>query len=424
MFQGSMYTMRGLPVDGLIILLYTWPYMKICVINNLYPPLARGGAEQVVEKTVEALESAGHAVVLVTLTDAQSTGALEHLSTGDVRTFIYRPKNLFFYTDAHRHSFFSRLIWHVVDMFHVGSAKFVREVLEEEKPDVVHTHNLMGLGFLIPRVIRMLGIRHVHTVHDVQLVEPSGIILKQQENTFRYKGFPTKLYVWIMRTLMGSPDVVISPSKFLLNFYREWKFFPNAEFVQLRNPMTFPSINNKQLTINNPVFKFFYIGQVEEHKGVRFLVHTFLKSDVDCELHIVGDGSQLNDIKDLVKEDQRIHIHGRVGRDALPRLFEQADMVIAPSLCYENSPTVIFESFAFGVPVLASNIEGIAELITEGENGMTFEAGNETSLKEKLTWCVSHKSDVRGMGEKTSEFLEAFSVEGYVGELERLYRRK
>jgi len=198
--------------------------MKICIINNLYPPLSRGGAEQVVEKTVGALESAGHEVVLVTLGE-EGAGSVAPLQLPtkrggtNVSTYAYRPKNLFFYTDAHKHSFFARLLWHVVDMFHVGSARFVRDVLEKEQPDVVHTHNLMGPGFLIPRAIRQLGIRHVHTVHDVQLVEPSGIILKARESSFRYNGLPTKLYVATMRKLMGSPDVVISPSKFLLNFY-------------------------------------------------------------------------------------------------------------------------------------------------------------------------------------------------------------
>jgi glycosyltransferase involved in cell wall biosynthesis len=401
--------------------------MKVCVINNLYPPLARGGAEQVVEKTVEALLESGHEVVLVTL--GASTQVLKYSSDSSLRTHTYIPKNLFFYTDAHKHSFMSRMLWHVVDMFHIGSARFVQSVLEKEKPDVVHTHNLMGLGFLIPRAIRKLGIRHVHTVHDVQLVEPSGIILKQREESFRYKGFPTKLYVAIMRWLMGSPDVVISPSKFLLNFYREWKFFSKSDFVQLRNPMTF-GIRRQQtayygLQPSDSAFRFFYVGQVEEHKGVEFLVKTFVdfsKINPDCELHIVGDGSRLKAVRELAEGEERIVIHGRVGRDALPGLFDQADVVIAPSLCYENSPTVIFESFAFGVPVLASNIEGIAELIEEGKNGMTFEAGDSKSLQKKLTWCVSNSEEVAKMGERTGEFLEAFSVEGYVGELEGLYR--
>lgn len=398
--------------------------MKICVINNLYPPLARGGAEQVVEKTVEAFLDIGHEVVLVTLGDTKiSKYADTHV--GNLVTWQYNSKNLFFYTDANRHSFVARLLWHILDMFHVGSAMFVRDVLEKEKPDVVHTHNLMGLGFLIPNVIRRLGIRHVHTVHDVQLVEPSGIILKREENTFRYKGFPTYVYVWMMRTLMGSPDVVISPSQFLLNFYREWKFFPDSKFVQLRNPMTFVTHDTKHMTRHSDTtFKFFYVGQIEEHKGVEFLVQTFVefvKDQVNCRLHIVGDGSRLGIVKELSKDEKHIIIHGRVGREALSALFAEADVVIAPSLCYENSPTVIFESFAFGVPVLASNIEGIAELIEEGKNGMTFDVGDKYSLIERLVWSVNNIDEIEKMGDRAWEFLDGFSVEGYIQRLEQLY---
>ena len=151
--------------------------MKICLINNLYPPYARGGAEQVVKRTVEGLLQAGHRVVLVTtVPEVENVHQLENLT---IREF--KPWNLFFYTDAYKHFLAARFLWHIIDMFHMGSARFVRNVLKEEKPDVVHTHNLMGVGFLIPRVIRKQGIRHVHTVHDVQLVEPSGIILKTKE---------------------------------------------------------------------------------------------------------------------------------------------------------------------------------------------------------------------------------------------------
>jgi len=393
--------------------------MKICIINNLYPPLARGGAEQVVEKTVAGLLDAGHEVLLITLGKSKAIGKF-----GNLAIWEYEPKNFFFYTDSHTHSFFMRFLWHVVDMFHRGSARFVRDVLEKERPDVVHTHNLMGLGFLIPHVIRSLGIRHVHTVHDVQLVEPSGIILKQKEHSFRYNGLPTRVYAAMMRRLMGSPDVVISPSNFLLEFYRRWKFFSHSEFVQLRNPMTFGSRNTKHVARNtHHTFTFYYIGQVEEHKGVLFLLNTFLnfQTDKECELHIVGDGSKLDEVKKVAEKDNRIVIHGRVSRDELPRVFAEADMVIVPSLCYENSPTVIFESFAFGVPVLASHIEGIAELIEEGKQGMTFRAGDEKHLQEKLAWCLGHAAEVAEMGEHTGTFLEAMASQEYVPTLLALY---
>jgi glycosyltransferase involved in cell wall biosynthesis len=394
-----------------------YSFMKVCIINNLYPPHARGGAEQVVQRTVDGLLLAGHEVVLV------ATSKLESSKVQKFKSFTFRPWNIFYYTDAHKHSFFSRIVWHLVDMFNVGSARFVRKVLEEEKPDVVHTHNLMGVGFLIPRVIRKLGIRHVHTVHDVQLVEPSGIILKTKEKSWRYSGLPTIMYIWVMKKLMGSPDVVISPSQFLKGFYSERGFFEKSKFVVVRNPLTVGSRGMRHVTRDTlQPLRFLYLGQVEEHKGVSLLVkafRVFFEKNKNVQLHIVGDGAAISDVEKIAEGCEGIILHGRVGRDKLPELFGNTDVTVVPSLCYENSPTVIFESLSFCVPVLASNIEGIAELIQEGMNGWTFEAGDAKDLQQKMLWCTQHSDELHNMRNTIPETIQVGG--DYIEEIEGLY---
>lgn len=393
--------------------------MKVAIIHNLYPPYARGGAEQVVFKTVQGLVETGHCVVVITL---GPTTEVE--KKGNVTIYRLNPKNIFSYLDAHKHSAVSRLWWHILDIWNKDSSRSIEKILVQEKPNVVHTHNFMGIGFLIPRVIRKLKILHVHTVHDVQLVEPSGIILKAKENSWRYRGFVTRLYAGIMRRLLGSPNVVISPSQFLLQFYEKWGFFKHSERVVLRNPVMLDveSILKKE----DLVFRFLYLGQIETHKGVLFLVKTFSdfrKSfSVPCELHIVGTGSKLQQLHELVDAEENIKIHGRLEHSELSAVFETIDITVVPSLCYENSPTVIFESFSYKTPVLASNIEGIAELIKEGENGFTFVSGNENALKEKLQWCVEHRDEVQNMGMLGRAGIEHLSREKYLEKLLELYR--
>lgn len=395
--------------------------MKICLINNLYPPYSRGGAEQVVVSTVKGMIDAGHEVVVITTAPENS-----HVwSEGRLKIYRYRPKNLFFYTQAHKYNAFMRLFWHVIDMFHVSSADYVKVILEKEKPDVVHTHNLMGMSFLIPSRIRNLGLRHLHTIHDVQLVEPSGIILKTKEKTWRYNGFLTKVYTFLMKKLIGSPDVVISPSQFLLDFYAGRGFFLSSKKVMLRNPV---SVRDTEIAVKqNDQLRFLYLGQIEEHKGVMFLSETFLelcrKNDLLAELHIAGDGSQFQKLQNIVGENKNIVLHGRVDREELPKLFAQTNMTIVPSLCYENSPTVIFESLSFGVPVLASRVEGVEELIREGENGVTFETGNKDSLKEKMQWCREFKEKLTEMGKNAAKSLVGLSLVDYIAKLDELYRK-
>lgn len=394
--------------------------MKICLISNLYPPYARGGAEYVVNSTVKGMLERGHSVVVITTSpDGESVSEEKNL-----KVYRYKPKNLFFYTQAHKHNAFMRLLWHIIDTFHFPSAKYVKRILQREKPDVVHTHNLMGTSFLIPRMIRKLGIRHLHTVHDVQLVEPSGIILKLKEESKRYNGWPIKIYTKIMKNLFGSPNVVISPSQFLLDFYVSRGFFTKSKKVMLRNPVSTQKID--RVISDNSRISFLYLGQIEEHKGVIFLIETFLElfiqENIYAELNIVGDGSQMKRIREMTKNNKNIVLHGRVGRDKLPSLFGASNVTIVPSLCYENSPTVIFESLSFGVPVLASRVEGVAELIREGENGFTFETGNRQSLKNKIKWCLENKIKLNEMSKKTAQSLVGLSQGDYIGKLDELYK--
>ncbi len=393
--------------------------LSVCVINNIYPPFHRGGAEQVVVKTVEGLIAAGHRVILIT-----STPEEEHVETQG-RLTIYRihPKNVYFYTQAEHYHPLVRLLWHVVNVFHLSVASTIQGILQKEQPTIVHTHNLMGLSFFIPRMIRRLGIAHVHTVHDVQLVEPSGIILKEKEHTWRYTGWHSRIYTALVRGLFGSPHVVISPSKFLLKLYQERGFFSHSRTVLVRNPLTFQSVLPPQSRSHTKEVKYIYVGQIESHKGITLLIDAFMRiNNPHIRLHVVGNGSLLAEIKKQSAPDSRITVYGRLERESLAALFMRMDMTIVPSLCYENSPTVIFESFSFGIPVLASNVEGIAELIEEGNNGMTFQPGNSASLEEKMLWSIEHRSEIAAMGKNTQRFLREITKEEYLTELLALYR--
>jgi len=392
--------------------------MKICIISNLYPPFDRGGAEQVVKKSIEALVQKGHKVILIT----SSPEKTEKLEEKGLTIYRIKPKNFFFYTDAHKHNFFMRVFWHLFDIFHIGVARQVESILKEQKPDVVHTHNLMGLSFLIPSAIRRVGLKHVHTLHDVQLVEPSGLIIKKKEKSFRYNSIFTKLYIFVINKLMGSPEMIISPSKFLLDFYGEKGFFKNSEKKVLRNPLTFQMDSPREKTKNKNL-ELVFIGQIEEHKGVLFLLDAFEKflEKNNANLHIIGKGSLLKSIEIRSEGHKNIKVHGFLGRDALKKLLSKMDLSIVPSLCIENSPTVIFESFVLGIPVLAAKQKAFEEIIEDGKNGSFFEMENEEDFIKKLEFFVENRGILDKMGENTSEVLEGLSEEDYIRDLEGVY---
>jgi len=390
--------------------------MKICLIHNLYEPYARGGAEQVVKTTIDFLLSKGHEVVLITSTPDK----IEVVENGNLIIYRLKQKNIFVFLDLHKHNLFGKFVWHIFDMFNFDMAKRIKNILQQEKPEVVHTHNLMGLSFLIPREIRKLKIKHIHTVHDVQLVEPSGIILKANEKSWRYCGWLMKLHILVMRSLVGSPDVVISPSQFLLNFYKEKGFFVKSKLEVLVNPLTFslPTDFNKE-QYNG--FNFLYLGQIEKHKGIFELLEAF-KNIKNAKLHVVGDGSCLKELESKFQNLDNIVFYGRKDRQELPNIFAKMDMTIFPSICYENYPAVIFESFYFSVPVLASNHSSLSEFIKVGENGWLFDIEKENDLLEKMQWCLKNKTDIEKMSLNFDNNTLKKNSDNYFVELLNLYK--
>lgn len=366
--------------------------MRICFITGLYPPYARGGAERVVADEARALREAGHEVAVITAEDVREDGGIEPIMSVEdgIRVHRFFPLNLFFYRDIGKHGFFARALWHLRDLSNPHASRVVARLLKEEAPDVVHTHNLKGLGFGIPRAIRRLGIRHVHTLHDVQLAVPSGLLMKGRERDAERP--LARLYARAVRRLMGSPDAVLSPSRFLAKFHLDRGFFPASKVIVLPNPV--PEVKRLPRRPSKET-RFLFLGQVERHKGVPWLVgvfREFLKKRPMARLDIAGNGSAIGESVELAGRDVRIAFYGRQRLEDMNRLFAEADYAVVPSLCYENAPTVIGESFAHGVPVIAADIGGAAEMVRDGENGFVFEAGNEASLLAVLERAVKEKA--------------------------------
>ncbi len=89
-------------------------FMKIGIITNLYPPYVRGGAEQVVVRTVEALTEAGHDVFVITSRPTSAKGVVRDTVTTE-RVYRFFPRNIYFMLKAHKFPWIIRLVWHIID---------------------------------------------------------------------------------------------------------------------------------------------------------------------------------------------------------------------------------------------------------------------------------------------------------------------
>ena len=296
-----------------------------------------------------------------------------------------------------------RLLWLGIDMFNLPQARVVKNILLKENPDRVHTHNLRGISYLLCRIIKRLKIQHYHTLHDIQLVYPSGLLVKKsskyREDKFYNNFFLRTWYEKINKKLFNSPDKVISPSRWLMDFYASRGFFKKSK--KIVRPPVLP-INYKYLDLKlnisrGETLKLLYVGQIEEHKGIVFLVQALKRlkiEDLRFKIEIIGTGVAEDKIIKLIDGDERFKIYGHVPQTEIGKYYKDADITVVPSLTYENAPTVIFESFVFGTPVLASNIGGIPEFIevgktdpprlAPGKTGWLFDAGDEGDFIEKI----------------------------------------
>ncbi len=362
--------------------------MKICLINNLYPPERRGGAEVMVEAIALGLRELGHDVVVITLGRQR-----EVADVSGARVYRIRPWNLFSFFSLGSRPIWLRLPWHALDVLNLSAKRQVRRILLAERPALVLTHNLKGLGYLIPRLLRELRLPHIHTLHDIQLSRPSGLLLHGQEKPFLVLDLQ---YEKLCRFYFGSPAAVVAPSHWIADYHRTRGFFPRSKWLILPNPV--PRLAPAVAVVRPdaaPAVTLLYLGQLERSKGIVFLLDVLEQLPRgNWILRIVGTGSLAPAVAARVAGQACFRYLGYVKRSGLRQIFQQTDLTVVPSLCYENSPTVIAESFSCGVPVIAADIGGISELVTDGVNGFTFAPADAASLRQVLMHYLDHPQTI------------------------------
>lgn len=361
--------------------------MKIAIINNLYKPYQKGGAEKVAEITINQLQSLDHQVFLVTTRPQNRKEENTSPKTYYINSKYYNLKD---------YSYTYRLLWQIDNVFNIRKSLKLREILKKEKPDLIISNNLMGLSFLSFFIIRQLKIKHVHILHDIQLIHPSGLIFYHQENIANT--LAAKIFQLLNKKISASPDLIVSPSKWLLEKHLRRGFFKKSKKLVLDNPLAFKKVETKkEITENKESYNFIFVGQIEEHKGIIFLIKTFnkIKNKRNIKLTIVGNGTLMDEARELAKDNKNISFLGKKNGDEVRAELLKHDCLIVPSLCYENSPTVIYEASAFNLPVIASDLGGISELIKKYK-GILFEAKNSHDLINKIDYFCNNFSKYIG----------------------------
>jgi glycosyltransferase involved in cell wall biosynthesis len=382
--------------------------MKILVVHNIYKPYYRGGAEVVAVNLVEGIKSKGDEPVVVSL------GYQDKVENVDgVKIYRLKPFNIFNYLDIGSKPFFLRCLFHLIDIFgDVGPRKVLR-IAKEEKPDFIFLQGIKGFGYVLPRLLEFYGFKTALRVFDMQFIHPSGLAPKNK------KSLLVKLYIIFVKALLGNPCLIIFPSQFVAGFYRDLGFFKKSQIKIISNPLP---TKIKDLIIEKVDLKdkpsFLFLGQIEKYKGLGDLISALKEVKGDYILYVVGEGRGLNEAKRLALDDKRIVFYGRLDQDRLIReIWPKIDLLINPSLVEETFGMVIIEAYSNGVPVVASEIGALKEIVIENETGWLFRPGDVCHLRYKLQEIVDKKIDLTIMKKNCLKEAEKYSQTNYLSKL-------
>jgi len=350
--------------------------MKIAILQNFYFPYNKGGAENFVKESISKLQKQNHQIILITTKPKNKKIIKEEID--ELKTYRIASKC----HSLSDKSLFWRYFWHISNIYNPKRKRIIKKILEDEKVDLCISHNLIGLGLFLPKLFYKLKIKHIHYLHDIQLLHPSGLMFWGKENILNT--CLAKKYQLINRYYFKHLYKVISPSNWLMKEHLNKGFFKEsaAEIKPLKE------IKKSTENYNRQKNSFLFVGQVEKHKGIEFLIKTFNKiKKNNIELKIIGDGKDHNRLKKLYQDDKRIIFLGRKNKKEVEDQMKISSVLIVPSLCYENSPTVIYEAKDNNLTTIASSIGGISEIIENPK--LLFIPENEEDLLEKINMFIS-----------------------------------
>jgi glycosyltransferase involved in cell wall biosynthesis len=185
-----------------------------------------------------------------------------------------------------------------------------------------------------------------------------------------------------LRESYDAADVVLTPSAFLRDAFAAHGFSVDRARV-CRNGVEPLAPKPPRAIDKSTPLRLVYTGVVARHKGVHVAIEAMnALSKEEAELHVYGGATWPEYerwLRTLPRKDN-VRFHGRYEHEDAAAILGDADAVVVPSLWYENCPFTILEAFALRRPVVASALGGMAELVRNGEGGLTFPAGDAAAL--------------------------------------------
>jgi len=367
--------------------------LRFLMVTTHFPPQHLGGDAVFVEYLSKELVKKGHEVHV-----------FHNPASYDlVRSARQPSKEVETVTGLFRHPYHSRLgrvnpIIALTIGRWGGAEKRLLELSREMKPDVVHWHNTRGF---IGRPFALQNAVCLYTAHDYTTVCPRSTLLRPNMAvcdvprlcTICHLKWGKPPQLWRAgknrRVILPPIDVtVLSLSDFVANRLRQ-------DGIQVSRILRgfVPDLGEKETRNRSTPGSIVYLGLLEPHKGVHTLLEAFerTRDQQGFKLHLIGEGSSK---ADLIREVERLHLTDRVvvpgflAREDVEEIRRSAYVQVVPSIWYENAPSTVLEAYSLGLPVLASKIGGLPEIVGPEAGSSIFEAGDVDELARQIvsTW--------------------------------------
>lgn len=378
--------------------------MRVLVVHNSYQQA--GGEDSVVASEVELLRAHGHEVECYGRSNHE-IGAMSHLELA--RDTLWSPRS----TDE------------------------LSQLIERFAPDIMHVHNTFPL--ISPAAYwsaDAAGIPVVQTLHNFRLLCPQAMFLREGKvcedcaGTLPWRGvvrgcyrdsIPQSLVLTAMLTLhrtLGTYRSKVARYIALSEFGRD-KFIAGG--LPAGRIVVKPNFVDFEPPVETHREGFLYVGRLSPEKGVTLLADA-LSAQADTatamQLRVAGTGPEAGCLDGIPGVAMLGGLDGGQVRVEMGRALA----LLMPSVWYEGFPRTLVEAYGCGLPVIASRLGSLPELVEEGVTGLLFESGNVADLATKMHWALAHPAEMAEMGRRARRrYEERYTAERNYGHLMQIY---
>jgi glycosyltransferase involved in cell wall biosynthesis len=312
-----------------------------------------------------------------------------------------------------------------------SAAHTVGRLVREHEPDIVHVHSVYPR--VSPAVLREIpsGLPLLMTLHNFRLMclpatyVRDGRICEDCAGKIPWRGVLHRCYRE-SRTASAALATSYVVHRALDTYSRIDRFLAVSRFVRDKHVDVGVAPDRIRVKSNfawpaprrrDPGRHLLFAGRIAPEKGLDVVLRSLPEG---AELVVAGDGP------DRARLEQRYKsgavFLGQVDAPAVEELLRDARALLVPSLWYEGQPRIIVEALAAGVPVLASRIGGLPEIVEDGTNGWLVDVGAEHQWRDVLAGIHDDdRAQALGAGAYAS-WLARFTPEIALGEIEDVYR--